>query len=131
MAIHITTVEQLRKDLLPTCHLRFSSLEACAQELVDIITSTALVNSPNPPSPREPTQNSPSNLPRPTGPATTPARAPPRLQPPDAQSNITPTPKAISLLNAPQSTTPASIPISSLPPSNLLAPETTPAKAFP
>ena len=131
MAIHITTVEQLRKDLLPTCHLRFSSLEACAQELVDIITSTALANSPNPPSPREPTQNSPSNLPRPTGPATTPARAPPRLQPPDAQSNITPTPKAISLLNAPQSTTPASIPISSLPPSNLLAPETTPAKAFP
>ncbi|WP_375449210.1 C-terminal helicase domain-containing protein [uncultured Nostoc sp.] len=51
VAIRITTVEQLHKELLLACHLRFSSLEACAQELVDIITSTALANSPNPPSP--------------------------------------------------------------------------------
>ncbi len=50
-AIRPTTVEQLRKKLFPTCHLRFSSLEAYAQELVDIITSTTLANSPNLPSP--------------------------------------------------------------------------------
>ena len=29
VAIHIMTVEQLHKELLPTCHLRFASLEAC------------------------------------------------------------------------------------------------------
>ena len=29
VAIHITTVEQLRNNLLPACHLRFSSLKAC------------------------------------------------------------------------------------------------------
>ena len=51
VGIHITTVEQLRKKLLPICHLQFSSLEACAQELADITTSTVLVNSPNLPSP--------------------------------------------------------------------------------
>ncbi len=50
-AIRITTVEHLRKELLPACHLQFSSLKACAQELVDIITSTTLANFPNPPSP--------------------------------------------------------------------------------
>ena len=98
MAIHITIVEQLRKKLLPVCHLRFSSLKTCAQELVNIITNTALANSPNPLNPQKPTQNSPSNLPRPTGPATTLARAPSQLQPPDTQSNIPPTPKAISIL---------------------------------
>ena len=46
VAIRIITVEQLHKELLPTCHLQFSSLEACAQELVDIITSTALAHFP-------------------------------------------------------------------------------------
>lgn len=75
-AIRIITVEQLCKELLPAYHLQFSSLEVCAQELVDIIISTTLANSPNLPSPQELTQNSPSNLPRPTGLATTPARAP-------------------------------------------------------
>ena len=84
VAIRITTVEQLRKELLPVCHLRFLSLEACAQELVNIITKTTLATSPNPPSPQEPTQNSSSNLPRPTRPATTPARAPSQVQTLDA-----------------------------------------------
>ena len=47
VAIRITTIEQLRKELLPACQLRFSSLYACAHELVEIITSTALTNLKN------------------------------------------------------------------------------------
>lgn len=81
--------------------MQFSSLEECAQELVDIIISTALANFPNPPSPQKPTQNSLGNLSRPTGPATTPARAPPQLQATDAQPNIFPTLEAFFLPNAP------------------------------
>ncbi len=75
VAIRITTVEQLRKELLPSCQLRFSSLYACAHELVEIITSTVLANSPNPPDSRGPTQNPPENVPRSTRPAAMPARA--------------------------------------------------------
>lgn len=46
---------------------------------------------------------------------TTLARAPTQAQPPDAKPNILLTLETFSLPNAPQSTTPASIPISSLP----------------
>ena len=56
-------------------------------------------------------------------PETTPARAFPRAQPPSAQTNIPATPEALLLPNESQSTTPAGVLISSLPPSDLPAPE--------
>ena len=124
-AIRITTVEQLRKKLHPLCHLRFSSLEQCAQELVNIITSTTLANSSNLP------QNLPENMLQPTGLATTPTRTSPQAEPPDASLDIPPTPETFPLANAPRPTTlgsapdapqpitPAGAPVSTLTPETL------------
>ena len=64
-------------------------------------------------------------------PETTPARAFPRAQPPSAQTNIPATPEALLLPNESQSTTPAGVPVSGLPPGDLPAPEITPTRALP
>lgn len=98
MAIRITTVEQLRKELHPLCHLQFSSLEECAQELVNIITSTTLANSSNLP------QNPPENMPQPTRLATTLTKALPQAEPPNTSLNIPPTPETFPLANVPRPT---------------------------
>ncbi len=131
MAIRITIVEQLCKELLSACHLQFSSLEVCAQELVDIITSIALANSSNPPSLQEPTQNLSSNLLWPTRLVITLAKASSWLQVSDAQPNIPPTAKVFSLPNTPSLTTLTSGPVIGLLLGDLLTLETLPAKALP
>ncbi len=107
VAIQIITVEQLRKELLPSCQLRFSSLYACAYELVEIITSTVLANSPNPPDSRGPTQNPPENVLRSTRPAAMPAKATPQAQPPYSPHNIPSTLENSSRPYVPYPTTPA------------------------
>ncbi len=55
-------VEQLYKKPFLSCQLQYSSLYVCAYELVQIITSTVLANSPNPPNSQGPTQNLSENV---------------------------------------------------------------------
>ncbi len=108
--MRIITVEQLCKELLPSCQLQFSSLYICAYKLVEIITSIVFANSSNLPDFCGPTQNLSENMPRSTRLVAMPARATSQNQLLYAPHNIPPIPETSSRSNMPYLTTPAVTP---------------------